>query len=101
MSRSVLFVYGTLRKGSSNHERLEGARFAGACSTASEYDITHSAGYPALVPGSRAVAGELYDVDETLLSRLDAFEGDDYRRATVRLADGELAIAYVLAAGGC
>lgn len=92
-----LFVYGTLRRSFSNHERLENAPWLTAAATAPEYDVASVDGYPALVPGDRSVPGELYAATETLLERLDAFEGENYRRDTIRLADGTRAIAYVLA----
>jgi gamma-glutamylcyclotransferase (GGCT)/AIG2-like uncharacterized protein YtfP len=47
--------------------------------------------YPGMVARSGAqVAGVLYlDVDEADVARLDHFEGDDYRRATLALVDAE------------
>jgi gamma-glutamylcyclotransferase (GGCT)/AIG2-like uncharacterized protein YtfP len=53
--------------------------------------------YPALAQGDREITGELYDVDDATLARLDAFEGDEYARGPVELADGQSAQAYFLA----
>jgi gamma-glutamylaminecyclotransferase len=96
MREVLLFVYGSLKRGCSNHAELEGARLVATCSTAPAYGLTTSAGYPAMIPGAAAVPGELYAVSEELLLRLDAFEGADYRREQVELEDGRTALAYVL-----
>ena len=94
--RVPLFVYGTLMKGAKNHHEIEGARFLRTAKTAPSYAVVHVAGYPALVPGTNEVSGELFEVDRERLVRLDAFEGDLYRRGPVNLASGEAVEAYLL-----
>jgi gamma-glutamylcyclotransferase (GGCT)/AIG2-like uncharacterized protein YtfP len=91
-----LFVYGSLRRGERHHDELAGASLLGAIVTAPSYRVVDVAGYPALVPGSAAVSGELYAVPPSLLAGLDAFEGHRYWRGAVRLADGTDAEAYFL-----
>jgi gamma-glutamylcyclotransferase (GGCT)/AIG2-like uncharacterized protein YtfP len=91
-----LFVYGSLRRGQAHHDELAGASFLGASVTVASYRVLDVAGYPALVPGSAAVTGELYAVPPALLGGLDAFEGRRYRRGVVRLADGSQVEAYLL-----
>lgn len=74
-SRTLVFVYGTLRRGGSNACRMEGAEFVGAASVEGKlYTITW---YPGLVlaPGAGRVAGELYRVGPEQLAALDEFEG--------------------------
>jgi gamma-glutamylcyclotransferase (GGCT)/AIG2-like uncharacterized protein YtfP len=97
MTARRLFVYGSLRRGERHHEELEGATFLGAARTLARYRIVVVEGYPALAPGARSVAGELYVVSPELLVRLDLFEGLGYRRGPVALEDGALAEAYLLA----
>jgi gamma-glutamylcyclotransferase (GGCT)/AIG2-like uncharacterized protein YtfP len=92
-----LFVYGTLMRGATNHHEIEGARFLGVARTVPGYAIIDVAGFPALVPGTDEVLGELVEVDAKCLARLDAFEGDLYRRGPVILAGGVEAQAYLLA----
>lgn len=92
-----LFVYGSLRRGAENHHELGAAVFVGAVKTLPSYGIARLGVYPALVPGSTSVAGELYEVQEADLPALDAFEGSGYRRALVRLEGGGDAEAYFLA----
>jgi gamma-glutamylcyclotransferase (GGCT)/AIG2-like uncharacterized protein YtfP len=52
-------------------------------------------GYPALVPGSRAIVGELYRIAADALPALDQFEGKSYARQEIELASGQRALAYL------
>ena len=92
-----LFVYGTLQRGEQNHHELRGARFLRLAQTARRYAVRHVAGFPALLPGTDEVSGELYDVDADVVARLDVFEGEAYARRLVELSDGTRAEAYFLA----
>jgi gamma-glutamylcyclotransferase (GGCT)/AIG2-like uncharacterized protein YtfP len=94
-----LFVYGSLRRGRENHDELAGARYVGPARTAPRYRLVQKEGYRALIEGDRAIEGELYDIDDQVMTRLDEFEGTGYVRATVMLADGSSAFAYWSADG--
>jgi gamma-glutamylcyclotransferase (GGCT)/AIG2-like uncharacterized protein YtfP len=94
----VLFVYGSLLAGEKYEAQLAGARLLGDSRTEPAYTLVDLAEYPALVDeGTTAVAGELYEIDEETLHRLDAFEGhpDEYRREPVRLVGAAGAEAYL------
>lgn len=91
---TLLFVYGSLKRGRRHHAELGGARFVGVARTAPEYRLLDLGEYPALAAGRRAIEGELYVVTEALLVELDRFEGDGYERAAVRLDGGGVALAY-------
>lgn len=70
----LVFVYGTLRVGASNHHRMKGAEWVGTGIVRGRlYQVSW---YPGLVPeaGPRVV-GDVYEVDADLLARLDEFEG--------------------------
>jgi gamma-glutamylcyclotransferase (GGCT)/AIG2-like uncharacterized protein YtfP len=76
MSTHLLFVYGTLRKGGKNEiTRLyPTAAFAGNASVAGVlYDM---GGYPAVVldKDGTSVVGEVYEIDDETLAKLDEFE---------------------------
>jgi gamma-glutamylcyclotransferase (GGCT)/AIG2-like uncharacterized protein YtfP len=90
-----LFVYGTLRKGEKNHEKLKGAKFLGE-STLKGFRRTKGEG-PAIVPGGKndSVEGELYQVDLEVLEKIDEYEGAEYPRELVKLEGGEDAYVYV------
>lgn len=102
----LVFVYGTLKRGERNFDRMAGACFIGpattrdAAFTLREYDSVSRPGR--LVPdvsagGEHRIAGELFEVGDDLLAALDLFErvGVDYERQTVALADGQLAQMYL------
>lgn len=88
---TLLFVYGTLKRGCCNHTRLAGQRFVGLARTMPGHRLHDMGGYPGLVAASEesgGVEGEIWSVDAKALSQLDAFEGVAeglYRRAPVAL----------------
>ena len=77
----TVFVYGTLRRGGSNHFRLAGADFIASATVAGR--LYHIDWYPGLVldDAGDEIHGEVYSVGPELLADLDVFEG---------LAAGEL-----------
>lgn len=93
----LVFVYGTLRRGGSNHVRMAGARFIAAATVRGRlYRIEW---YPGLVLDAAAgeVKGELFAVEPWQMAGLDDYEGDEYRRVrtTVATADGAPLTAWV------
>jgi gamma-glutamylcyclotransferase (GGCT)/AIG2-like uncharacterized protein YtfP len=74
MNTNPVFVYGTLRKGGSNHFRMAGVDFVGEGKISGRmYKMDW---YPALVCGGEtSVNGELYRVSDEVLRHLDFFEG--------------------------
>jgi gamma-glutamylcyclotransferase (GGCT)/AIG2-like uncharacterized protein YtfP len=95
-TRELVFVYGTLRRGGSNHFRMSGADFvAEGLATGKIYRIDW---YPGLVLGPEGkVKGEIFSVDAAQLLELDAFEGlsagevegSEYRRVKAAIHTGE------------
>ncbi|MEO0054713.1 MAG: hypothetical protein RLZZ50_660 [Verrucomicrobiota bacterium] len=74
----LVFVYGTLKRGGSNHARMAGQIFLGAARTAPGVTLYSLGEYPGLVfsPEDRqGVEGELWTVDATTLASLDELEG--------------------------
>jgi len=69
-----VFVYGTLRKYEDNHHLLENSRlvFEQASVKGELYDTGY--GYPALFIGEGTVYGEVYEVDDQTLRKLDILE---------------------------
>ena len=75
---TLLFVYGTLKRGCSNHRFLDGQTFVGPARTPPGYRLFDFGGYPGIVPVAEdhdGVTGEVWSVDEMALQRLDHFEG--------------------------
>ena len=76
--RIVLFIYGTLKRGMKNHSRLAGQIFLHVAQTKPLYCLLDLGPYPGLIADEnqgRAVVGELWQVDESTLQKLDSFEG--------------------------
>ena len=89
---SYVFVYGTLKRGGSNHRYLQGQTFIAPATTVPGYRLYRLDGYPGMVPDpahSHGVHGEIWEVDAAGLAALDELEGvaeNLYRRAPVPLA---------------
>jgi gamma-glutamylaminecyclotransferase len=88
--QSLIFVYGSLKRGYALHHLLEGQAFLGPVTTCPLYRIFDLGSYPGLVdwPEGLAVQGELYEVDAECLKRLDEAEGVDeglYARRIIKL----------------
>lgn len=86
MSKHLLFVYGTLRRGGENEitRNYPNAVYAGDASVMGR--LFDMGGYPAIVLDDEAasVIGEVYEIDDATLGKLDSFELDaDYRRTPI------------------
>jgi len=98
-----LFVYGTLKRGEPRHRHLSGQAFVAPACTRPIYRLYNLGEYPGLVrrADGLAIEGELWEVDEACLRRLDRVEGCDeglYFRTAVELAaphDGWPAETYL------
>ena len=88
---TLLFVYGTLKRGCSNHRLLAGQAFLGLARTPPGFRLYDLGGYPgiaALTTDREGVVGELWSVDDEALRQLDEFEGVHeglYRRERIAL----------------
>ena len=109
----LVFVYGTLKKGFPNHDNyMESAKRLGKYKTIEKYPLVLcGARYvPCMIdsPGKgHHVEGELYEVDDECLNRIDALEriqdSDGYIRTVIRVRlserrsqDIEKALAYLM-----
>lgn len=77
-----LFIYGTLKKGGRLHRHMEGQKFIGKVKTAPKYRLYAVGWFPGLyeLPSEdddvgKSIEGELYEVDDECLARLDRVEG--------------------------
>jgi gamma-glutamylaminecyclotransferase len=96
----LVFVYGTLLRGLSNHALLTQARFLGAARTKALYAL-YVDHFPKVVRDEPVspILGELYLVDGWTLARLDDLEDHpfEYRREQIAviMADGEETRAWI------
>jgi gamma-glutamylaminecyclotransferase len=86
-----IFVYGTLKRGGANHGHLSRQRYLGEARTGPGVTLYSLGDYPGMVRDpydTEGVAGELWEVDEKCLARLDDLEGLDeglYERVRIAL----------------
>jgi gamma-glutamylaminecyclotransferase len=95
----LVFVYGSLKRGFQHHDQMLGAIFLGDVALDGHFLVLYDGGYPALVRGDAVdlVHGELYQVHDLHLARLDEFEEcpEFYVRRQVKLTSGQTAWAYL------
>jgi gamma-glutamylcyclotransferase (GGCT)/AIG2-like uncharacterized protein YtfP len=94
---SLLFVYGTLKSGERNNHLMEG-RLVRKAKTYKGFRLVDCGNYPGLVRGDKAIEGEVWEVSEPTLARLDRFEGvyrGVYVREQIMLEDGTRVQVYL------
>lgn len=87
----LLFVYGSLKRGFSNHFFLHGAEWVGEALTEPHYKMFDYGGYPAAIPandGGYSIEGEVWRINDAHLFQTDLLEAVEeglYERSTARL----------------
>lgn len=89
---TLLFVYGTLKRGGHNHHWIERQQFIDVARTLPLYRIHDLGGYPGMVHATEgqglAIEGEVWEVDPAGLAKLDVLEdieGGEYERVLIPL----------------
>jgi gamma-glutamylaminecyclotransferase len=75
--KTVLFVYGTLKRGQRNHRLIADQHFLGEAITEPFYRVIDLGPHPGLIvdhTNGLALRGELWAVSECCLAELDEFE---------------------------
>lgn len=98
-TKTILFVYGTLKRGERNHHLIADQEFIGEVVTTARYRVFDLGPYPGLVhdeTNDLAVVGELFAVSERCLVELDRFEGvpELFVRALIEVEGHEEVWAY-------
>jgi gamma-glutamylaminecyclotransferase len=78
MGKTILFLYGTLKRGQKNHHFMADQEFLGEASTMPLYRLYALGWHPGMVldaDGGVEVRGELWAVDDRILAQLDEYEG--------------------------
>jgi len=87
----LVFVYGTLKRGLHNAHYLAGQKFVAEARTQPVYRMVDCGGYPGMYPVAENglnIAGEIWEVSEACLAKLDLLEdvaGGEYERTLVQL----------------
>jgi gamma-glutamylcyclotransferase (GGCT)/AIG2-like uncharacterized protein YtfP len=80
VGKTILFFYGSLKRGLSNHHRIAGQHHLGDAVTQPCYRIIEIGEYGGMIRDETngfAVQGELWSVDAKCLSELDEFESGE------------------------
>jgi len=87
----LVFVYGSLKRNQGNHSLLSGSDYLGDFDTREPvFDMIGLGYFPAVLNGGDSyIRGELYEVDDDTLERLDCLEGHPrfYERQQTGVAD--------------
>jgi gamma-glutamylaminecyclotransferase len=102
-TKTLLFVYGTLKRGEPRHRYLAGQTLIASVATVPAYRLFSVGDYPALVrrDNGHSIEGELWEVDEACLRVLDQVEGVEqglYAREPIEVLpphDGANVATYV------
>lgn len=75
--RHLVFVYGTLKEGFSNHGLLRDSIYHGKHETGAVHKMLSLGGFPGVIwnGGTSPIHGEVYEVTDATLARLDSLEG--------------------------
>ncbi len=89
---TVLFVYGTLKRGEPAHRLIADQTFLAPAVTAPRYRLVDLGPFPGLVcddTAGLAVSGELWEVSDCCRDELDDFEGCPalYTRESIEIAE--------------
>ena len=76
----LIFVYGTLKRGHSNHGYLRGQTFIDLATTEPRYRLYDLGGYPGMILNTShgtSIHGEVWEIDDACLKQLDELEGTE------------------------
>ena len=71
---SLIWVYGTLRRGESNHRLLRESAYLGQWWSPPNFYLIDLGEYPGIISGQQSVLGEIYVADGPTMAKLDALE---------------------------
>ena len=92
----LVFVYGTLKKDKCNAHIMKGAKYLREFTLPVKGFLywNTSRNYPHFISDDTGafISGELYEVDDNLVSKLDFFEGHPtfFKRKSVKMQEGDI-----------
>ena len=90
MSKTILFVYGSLKRGERNHHLIRDQRFLFEVTGLPKYRLLDLGTYPGIVRDNATgltIRGELFEIQDCALDELDEFEGspEHYKREVIEI----------------
>lgn len=82
---ALVWVYGTLRRGETNHALMRDCAYLGQWWSPPIFYLVDLGDYPGIVNGQQSVLGELYIVDDPTLVKLDELEEVPHEYSRERL----------------
>jgi gamma-glutamylcyclotransferase (GGCT)/AIG2-like uncharacterized protein YtfP len=99
MSKTLVAVYGTLKRGQSNHGLLSDSQFVSLGETLPNYSLLEMGGYPGAIYGQQKLVVEVFSVSPEVLARLDQLEGHpsyyERKEIPITLPSGEIIKAWM------
>ncbi len=98
--KTILFVYGSLKKNKARHRLIEGQKFIGISETKPIYRLYNNGTFPVMVEDEKngiSIKGELWEIEENCLNFLDFVEVHPwyFKRTEIQLSDGFIVQAYL------
>jgi gamma-glutamylaminecyclotransferase len=93
MSKHLIFVYGTLKRGWGNNAIIHDQECLGEAITVEHsFQMYTLGGFPGVVGGDKQIMGELWEVDDTAFDRCDRLEGHPrfYKRYQIEVLTKKL-----------
>jgi gamma-glutamylcyclotransferase (GGCT)/AIG2-like uncharacterized protein YtfP len=91
----LLFVYGTLQRGGIWHHPIARETFIGRDIVTGALYLHPCGAYPVLLPGDRAVPGEVFRVGPAAFERVARLEADEYTPCDVMTGSGRSVTVFV------
>ena len=93
-----VFVYGTLKRGHGNHHFLRGQTFLGEDVIKGKMFSLGAFPCVSMATQEQTIHGEVYEVDDNSLARMDRLEGHPtfYKRELVQTGGGVAAWVYLI-----
>ena len=106
MPLDIVFAYGSLKRGFSNHHVIADSKFLGAGQTRVDFTMFDLGRYPGVIHGHSVIAGDVFAVPPRLMGRLDRLEDNgrvyQRKRTLIVMASGSVEAwiyLYLLARG--
>src|SRR3546814_1653427 len=65
MSKHLIFVYGTLKRGWGNNAIIHDQKYIGVGTTSPDFEMFSLGGYPGVIEGDKRISGELRSEEHT------------------------------------